>query len=66
METWPSPKRSTAYSQVSKYRSMPVRYFGGATHRSTSGSKDSTWIPTESMPRSATWSITLRSSGGSN
>ena len=33
---------------------------------STSGSKDSTWMPTVSMPRSATRSITSRSSGGSN
>ena len=45
---------------------MPVRCLGGATHSSTAGSKVSTWMPTESMPLSATLSITARSSGGSN
>ena len=29
VDTWPRPKTETARSQVSKYRSMPVRAFGG-------------------------------------
>ena len=42
------------------------RALAGATRASTSGSNDSTWMPTESMPTSWTWSITSRSAGGSN
>ena len=31
---------------------MPQRALPGATRASTAGSKDSTWMPTESTPRS--------------
>ena len=40
---------------------MPQRALPGATRASTAGSKVSTWMPTESMPMSATWSMTSRS-----
>ena len=61
----PGPRRSaaTARSQAAKYASMPQRALPGATRASTAGSKVSTWMPTESMPMSATWSMTSRSDG---
>ncbi len=56
----------TARSHAEKYASMPQRALPGATLASTAGSKVSTWMPTESMPMSATRSMTSRSAGGSN